>query len=103
MKHKTAFKPIVISIVLSIFLITTAVFFTRHHNSILSINTDFLQQEITEPEEPSPQIIQSARNQIGKTLRYDPAYTKLTYPMGDVPMEKAFAQTWSSVHCVSKI
>ena len=103
MKHKTAFKPIVISIVLSIFLITIVVFFARHHNSILSINTDFLQQEITEPEEPSPQIVQSARNQIGKTLRYDPAYTKLTYPMGDVPMEKAFAQTWSSVHCVSKI
>ena len=103
MKHKTAFKPIVISIVLSIFLITTAVFFARHHNSILSINTDFLQQKITEPEGPSPQIVQSARNQIGKTLRYDPAYTKLTYPMGDVPMEKAFAQTWSSVHCVSKI
>lgn len=88
MKHKTAFKPIVISIVLSIFLITTAVFFARHHNSIPSINTDFLQQEITEPEEPSPQIVQSARNQIGKTLRYDPTYTKLTYPMGDVPMEK---------------
>ena len=88
MKHKTAFKPIVISIVLSILLITTAVFFARHHNSIPSINTDFLQQEITEPEEPSPQIVQSARNQIGKTLRYDPAYTKLTYPMGDVPMGK---------------
>ena len=88
MKHKTAFKPIVISIVLSILLITTAVFFARHHNSIPSINTDFLQQEITEPEEPSPQIVQSTRNQIGKTLRYDPAYTKLTYPMGDVPMEK---------------
>ena len=88
MKHKTAFKPIVISIVLSIFLITTAVFFARHHNSISIIITDIFQQEITEPEEPSPQIVQSARNQIGKTLRYDPAYTKLTYPMGDVPMEK---------------
>ena len=56
--------------------------------SISSINTDFLQQKITEPEGPSPQIVQSARNQIGKTLRYDPAYTKLKYPMGDVPMEK---------------
>lgn len=88
MKHKTAFKPIVISIALSVLLITTAVFFARHHNSIPSINTDFLQQEITEPEGPSPQIVQSARNQIGKTLRYDPAYTKLKYPMGDVPMEK---------------
>ncbi|MGN6879398.1 DUF1287 domain-containing protein [Neisseria subflava] len=88
MKHKIAFKPIVLSIALSILLITTVVFFARNHNSILSINTDFLQQEITEPEEPSPQIVQSARNQIGKTLRYDPAYTKLKYPMGDVPMEK---------------
>ena len=88
MKHKTAFKPIVLSIALSILLITTVVFFARNHNSILSINTDFLQQEITEPEGPSPQIVQSARNQIGKTLRYDPAYTKLKYPMGDVPMEK---------------
>ena len=88
MKHKTAFKPIVLSIALSILLITTAVFFARHHNSISSINTNFLQQKITEPEEPSPQIVQSARNQIGKTLRYDPAYTKLKYPMGDVPMEK---------------
>lgn len=88
MKHKIAFKPIVLSIALSILLITTVVFFARNHNSILSINTDFLQQEITEPKEPSPQIVQSARNQIGKTLRYDPAYTKLKYPMGDVPMEK---------------
>ena len=88
MKHKTTFKPIVLSIALSILLITTVVFFARNHNSILSINTDFLQQEITEPEGPSPQIVQSARNQIGKTLRYDPAYTKLKYPMGDVPMEK---------------
>ena len=88
MKHKIAFKPIVFSIALSILLITTVVFFARNHNSILSINTDFLQQEITEPEGPSPQIVQSARNQIGKTLRYDPAYTKLKYPMGDVPMEK---------------
>ena len=88
MKHKTAFKPIVLSIALSILLITTVVFFARNHNSILSINTDFLQQEIAEPEGPSPQIVQSARNQIGKTLRYDPAYTKLKYPMGDVPISK---------------
>ena len=88
MKYKTTFKPIVLSIALSILLITTAVFFARHHNSISSITTDFFQQEITEPEEPSPQIVQSARDQIGKTLRYDPAYTKLKYPMGDVPMEK---------------
>ncbi|MDP8102027.1 DUF1287 domain-containing protein [Phocoenobacter atlanticus] len=34
------------------------------------------------------QLVKDARSQIGKTLFYDPAYTKLTYPMGDVPMIK---------------
>lgn len=33
-------------------------------------------------------IVSDARGQIGKTLYYDPAYTKLAYPMGDVPMLK---------------
>lgn len=37
---------------------------------------------------PAPPIVQAARSQIGKTLRYDPAYTALPYPMGDVPLEK---------------
>ncbi|WP_368501333.1 DUF1287 domain-containing protein [Alysiella sp.] len=36
----------------------------------------------------TPKLVQSARNQIGKTVRYDPAYTALAYPMGDVPLEK---------------
>jgi uncharacterized protein len=31
------------------------------------------------------QLIAAARGQIGVTLRYDPAYTQLTYPYGDVP------------------
>lgn len=33
-------------------------------------------------------IVNHAREQIGKTLLYDPAYTKLNYPMGDVPLYK---------------
>lgn len=37
---------------------------------------------------PSPPIVESARNQIGVTLSYDPAYTSLTYPGGDVPLER---------------
>ena len=32
-------------------------------------------------------IVRSARGQIGKTLRYDPAYRALDYPNGDVPIE----------------
>ena len=38
--------------------------------------------------EVAPPIVQAARSQIGKTLRYDPTYTALPYPMGDVPLEK---------------
>lgn len=33
-------------------------------------------------------LIAAAESQIGKTLWYDPTYTKLTYPGGDVPLEK---------------
>jgi uncharacterized protein len=32
------------------------------------------------------QFIQSARNQIGVTLSYDPAYRVIAYPNGDVPL-----------------
>ena len=36
----------------------------------------------------SQQLVKDAKSQIGKTLLYDPAYTKLSYPMGDVPLYK---------------
>ena len=36
----------------------------------------------------APPLVAAARSQIGKTLEYDPAYTVLTYPMGDVAMQK---------------
>jgi uncharacterized protein YijF (DUF1287 family) len=32
-------------------------------------------------------IVSAARGQVGKTLRYDPAYRALDYPNGDVPIE----------------
>lgn len=34
------------------------------------------------------QLVNDARTQIGKTISYDPAYTQLRYPMGDVPLSK---------------
>lgn len=34
------------------------------------------------------ELVKDARTQIGKTTSYDPAYTSLTYPMGDVPIHK---------------
>jgi uncharacterized protein len=41
------------------------------------------------PSEPwSAKLITAAESQIGRTLRYDPAYTQLAYPDGDVPIAK---------------
>lgn len=36
----------------------------------------------------SPALVSAARSQIGKTVAYDPAYTVIPYPNGDVPMHK---------------
>ena len=33
-------------------------------------------------------IVAAARNQVGKTLKYDPGYVPLDYPMGDIPIER---------------
>jgi len=33
-------------------------------------------------------IVSAARAQVGKTVAYDPAYVRLAYPGGDVPIEK---------------
>jgi uncharacterized protein len=33
-------------------------------------------------------LVAAAREQIGVTLHYDPAYVKLAYPQGDVPIER---------------
>ncbi len=39
-------------------------------------------------QEPTPAaIVRAARAQIGKTVRYDPAYHSLAYPNGDLPIE----------------
>lgn len=33
-------------------------------------------------------LVSAAKEQIGVTLHYDPAYVRLRYPMGDVPIER---------------
>ena len=38
--------------------------------------------------ETGAKIVGAARKQIGVTLSYDPAYTALDYPGGDVPKER---------------
>ena len=34
------------------------------------------------------QFVSAARSQVGKTVEYDPNYTTLAYPKGDVPIER---------------
>ncbi|MFD1260307.1 DUF1287 domain-containing protein [Entomomonas asaccharolytica] len=34
------------------------------------------------------QIAKAAQQQVGKTLVYDPSYTVLAYPMGDIPLNR---------------
>jgi len=54
-----------------------AYFFPQITDKILSIGTI---------ETPTPPLVISARDQIGKTLIYDAKYAKLAYPNGDVPI-----------------
>ena len=42
----------------------------------------------TKQAETESSIVIAARNQVGKTVDYDPAYVKLEYPGGDGPIEK---------------
>jgi len=45
-------------------------------------------QPQTERRAPLSPIVEAARSQIGKTTTYDPAYVGLSYPGGDLPIEK---------------
>lgn len=50
-------------------------------------------QPAPQPETPrasgTPQaLVDAARSQVGVTLTYDPAYRRLAYPNGDVPIER---------------
>jgi uncharacterized protein len=40
------------------------------------------------PKRASEMLIEAARRQVGVTLNYDPAYTRLAFPGGDVPRAK---------------
>lgn len=33
-------------------------------------------------------LVSAAKNQVGKTIRYNPQYQKIGYPLGDVPLEE---------------
>ena len=37
---------------------------------------------------PADDIVEAARDQIGKTIYYDPSYRALDYPEGDIPIER---------------
>ncbi len=37
---------------------------------------------------PLPRLLQSAYARVGKTVSYDPAYTSIAFPGGDVPLDR---------------
>jgi uncharacterized protein YijF (DUF1287 family) len=41
-----------------------------------------------EPEAWAARLVAGGEGQIGRTVRYDPAYERLDYPAGDVPLER---------------
>ena len=40
------------------------------------------------PTTPTSPIVAAAREQVGKTVIYDPSYVRLAYPRGDVPIDR---------------
>ena len=50
--------------------------------------TPVTKQQRAHKETVASPIVAAARTQIGKTVVYDPAYVKLDYPGGDVPIER---------------
>jgi len=51
------------------------------------ITCGFLGSMPLSADEFATKIIEAARSQIGKTVRYDPAYVGLDYPGGDIPIQ----------------
>lgn len=45
-------------------------------------------QPLFKAEAWAAKLIEAAESQVGRTVVYDPAYTRLAYPMGDVPMQR---------------
>jgi len=39
-------------------------------------------------EDPGLCLVRAARTQIGVTVRYDPSYSRIPYPLGDVPLDR---------------
>lgn len=58
--------------------------------SLLQISSVLLLTALCLGAGPTPEstnIVTAARSQVGKTVRYDPAYRTLDYPNGDLPIE----------------
>lgn len=54
--------------------------------AILLLTSTVLAQAVLSPR--VEKVVTAALSQVGVTLSYDPAYTALKYPMGDVPLER---------------
>jgi len=57
-------------------------------NAAISVTISPKQRSFENADDVGRAIVEAARSQIGKTVRYDGSYVELDYPMGDIPLEK---------------
>ena len=63
--------------------------FTSATITVAMFNAPLLSAEsVVAIEDVGLAIVNAARSQIGKTVKYDPSYVPLAYPMGDIPIER---------------
>lgn len=55
---------------------------------LIGLGASIAAPSFAEPPRAASALIAAARRQIGVTVRYDPAYTRLAFPGGDVPRVK---------------
>lgn len=60
----------------------------RLHAIALAIALAVAGRATAEPAADGAQIAAAAERQVGVTVRYDPAYVRLDYPDGDVPLDR---------------
>lgn len=60
----------------------------REAIALIGAGVAFSKSLTAQPRSKATQLIAAARRQVGVTLLYDPAYSRLTFPSGDVPRVK---------------
>lgn len=77
----------IILVTAAIFLATLIGLYVAGHHAWRAGTTAVLRRSADIPE-TAGRVVKAAREQVGQTICYDPAYQKLAYPNGDVPIDR---------------